>query len=897
MGRHLAFLLAALLLPVLASAQATTSTPSTTPETAPARYRLESSRSQSLDKVALDVAVDLEQAAQGKIQFLCEVRTELVIREGKVGLVIRNEKGETVQQSTIELPIEPGLNKCRFDWDTRLLPYGIYWARFAVLRGVSTEAVWREVVVTKMAEMPLAEKIEKASNEAAGLKQYIDEKLKDDPAPYARMRLTLAQEFAQRARRSFAQSEWQRAEYYANYVLDTTTSVRVRLALANELPEKFSTTPNVDLSRLTVKNGVFYAGERPVFLLGGRGGEELLRDLPRLHDMGLNLAAFDLTPGNAFPAESPQALTLESVGSAFGLAKSLNVSTTVLLSPFKVSDAAAARWPELRVASSGSSEINLVTPQAREYVAEYLRTALKSLQGQPMLNGVALAQNPAFVFEGPAIRQGFLGHIRELYPNAEEINRVWKARFRNMDELDLIWDPGRYDYKSRVGYQYDWQTYNQFLGTDFFRWMSGVASGAAPEVPKFVQVAEDVLAPNEAARGVDREALAGMTDYSGCAISDSPVGGAYALNYPNASFQYTLLRSFAPEKPVYNSGHALLPNEYPYGSKLYPYVYTAVWDGVMSGMNATALSTWTRAPEKEGMDGTLLDRPECLEAYATVNLDLNRLAEIVAAFQQAPADTAILWSMPSKIYEGGDPYLESVKRAYEGCSFCGRKVRFISEDQIRRTGLAGVNILVIPDAPALGSEILTHKSAPDADLTFQAINAYVEGGGVVIRPGNPLPFTARGTSRQDLLGPTPHTILVRGNDTPEGYLDAMDAAYSMGAVDSLPRAINEYGYPLEGVKTRYIEFAGHSYLYVLNLRKDAVRCTLDGPRKAGRDLLQGRWVTFPTQLQSLDPMLLQLEDVPAEKSMPVSELGKKVEEKKSVNPNTISRGAHRTKTK
>lgn len=883
MARHFVSLFAALLLPVLASAQADTAAS----PTGLARYRVESSRAEAVDQTTLDARVNIQTAPGSPIEFLCEIRTERVMREAQVVGVVRNEKGETLEDKSIELSVQPGVNKCQFVWDTQALPLGIYWARFTLLRRGASEGPWCEVVFTKMAELPLAEKIEKASTDASGMLQFVQETMKNDPAPYARMRLALARDFAARARDSFARNEWQRAEYYANYALDTTESVRVRLALAKELPELFGETPQVNLSGLEIRDGGFYAGGRPVFLLGGRGGEELLRDLPRLGEMKLGLAAFDLgEPG----------MSVGSVTSALDLARDANVSTTVLLSPFKVSDEAAQAHPEIRVAGGGNSDVDLANSAAREFIEDYLRTSVAALQGRPMVNGVAIAQNPGFRFDGPAVRAGFLGHVREIYPSVEEVNRVWKARFRNIDELELIWEPGRYDYKSRVGYQYDWQTYNQWLGTDYIRWMEDIVSSAAPGVPTFVQVPDNVLEPGEAELGVDREALAHMLDINGCAVADSPSSGVYAINYPNASFNYTLLRSFAPDKPVYNVGHALLPSEQPFDRNLQSYVYAALVDGAMSGLNASALTTWAHAPAKDGLDGTLLDRPECLEAYATANLDLNRLAEIVTAFQQAPADVAILWSMPSKMYESGDPYLESVRRAFEGCSFAGRKIRFITEEQIVRDGLTGVNILVVPNAPALGSEITNHKSAPGADRTFDTINAFNEGGGVIIRPGNPIPFTARGTSRQDLLSPTPHTILVRGTDTAEGYLDAMDAAYSMGAVAELPRAVREYGYPLEGVKTRHIDYGGKSYLYIVNLRKEAVRCTLEGPRKSGRDILRGRWVTFPTELQSLDPMLIQLEEVAPDKAMPVVDIAASdLPPKRTIDPKDISRGAVRKK--
>ena len=44
---------------------------------------------------------------------------------------------------------------------------------------------------------------------------------------------------------------------------------------------------------------------------------------------------------------------------------------------------------------------------------------------------------------------------------------------------------------------------------------------------------------------------------------------------------------------------------------------------------------------------------------------------------------------------------------------------------------------------------------------------------------------------------------------------------------------------IEGVKTRYIDFQGEDYLYVVNLLKDTTDCYLAGNRHSGRDLILG----------------------------------------------------------
>ena len=109
-----------------------------------------------------------------------------------------------------------------------------------------------------------------------------------------------------------------------------------------------------------------------------------------------------------------------------------------------------------------------------------------------------------------------------------------------------------------------------------------------------------------------------------------------------------------------------------------------------------------------------------------------------------------------------------------------------------------------------------------------------------------------------MIAQTSRTIFVRGSDTPTVYLHALDAAYVFGVLPPIPRTINRYGYPLEGVQSRYVELDGQEYLYVVNLRREPVRVNLYGGPRKGRDLVRGRGIQFPTELEPLAPVLVHL---------------------------------------
>ena len=220
--------------------------------------------------------------------------------------------------------------------------------------------------------------------------------------------------------------------------------------------------------------------------------------------------------------------------------------------------------------------------------------------------------------------------------------------------------------------------------------------------------------------------------------------------------------------------------------------------------------------------------------------------------------------MPSKILEDGDPYLLSAVQAFEGCSFSGYKVRFVSEKQCVASNLDDVKVLVLPHTPALGAE------------AFVVLDEYIEEGGIVVRTSSPVLYDERGHSRRDIITNTSKTVLVRGMNLPTEYLHAMDAVTSFGDLSPIPRTTNEYGFPLEGVKSRYVEIDGQGYLYALNIRKRPVTAHVLGAIHAGRDLIHGRDVAFPMQLEPLEPMLVCL-DMPEVRSALTPDIHKAAE--------------------
>ena len=798
----------------------------------------------------VELHVHAEDTAAGStMSFACQLTSQRVFENVLVRLAVTEEDGTLVSTGELKQDLRKGSNSCRFQWDSGALPPGIYQAAFAADYTAEYPAARAWVTIQKVTSTQLKADLDTATGDLTEVGRHLD-KLSEGGTkyPYLHVRLRIAEEAAMRAAQDAEAGAWRRLGARLAYVQRTVEGIRAGLVFGGMAPELVAPLPEVDLSHLEVRDGAFYAQGRPVFLLGRVLAEHCADDIARLRHYGLNLAAFSMGPSETL-ADPEQAAAFEAhFDPLFQQAAESNVSLTVQLAPDDLGAWLFDACPDLR----DKGFVDLAHPGAQAAFERHLRAVVPYLAGQAMVNSLSMANQPQFKFDSEAIRQAFLEHVRGIYADRQDLNQAWRAHLATFDSI-TIWDEeaAPHEYQNRPPYQYDWQTFHRHLATQYFHWARSLVRSLAPGLPVEVTLTDQAFEPGETRMGVDREAVAQLMDISGCSATTDPNDSYYALSYPRQSAFYTLMRSLEPKKPVFNlEDHVVLDGKMdpPYSAA---YVRSALWEGVICGLNGTALAANT----------TLFDQPESLEAFATACLDINRLAPIVNAFQQTPPDVAVLYSDVSKIFNDGLQHLKSAWFAFEGCSFGGYNVRFITEKQVAASGLDTIKVLVIPQTPAVSDE------------AFDVIMAYVENGGTVARVGTPIPYNEYGQSRHDVIRNTGKTVLVRGMNLPTEYLHAMDAAIVLGALPKIPRPINAHGYPLEGVKTRYIQFEDQEYLYAINLRKDTIPCHLAGGARSGRDLIKGRDIDFPTELPPLEPMLVRLDKIVRDVTVAASNTG------------------------
>lgn len=790
---------------------------------------------------ALSLILDYPDTASAAemIQVQVVIDARIPYEATRVRLTVDNAVHRAQHEAEIVADLYRGRNEFTFNWSGEALAPGEY-ALVVTVDYADNVAPARCVApFNKVSAVHWADKLARSEARLARLAERLEAlAASGTPAPYMELRLRIAEDAREAALAAKQAGAWDLLDRNVAYVQYAAATLEAGLTFSNSTRELFLPYEQASLANIEVRDGGLYADGVPVFLYGAAingDGDAFKAALDRLSRYGMNFCVATLPMGRD-EAEIDQALDV-----VLRAAASARAAVAVQFAQDDVVGPIMDQWPDLLEPGFA----NMAHEQYRNvYVTRVARLAA-ALSGRPFVLGASIARNPAFKYAGESVRLRFVEQVTDRYPDRIDLNRLWRSHLADYDEITIWGDHPEHAYQNRRAYQYEWQSFHRELITHFFAEVKQELARTAPDVPIMLTLPDTVFAPGETRYMPNREHMAAMMDINACTAAAYLGSELYAMGFPNPNAYYTLLRSYARAKPVVNLGAEIDLRDTTTAGARYALTRTVVWEAAMSGVNGLALN----------QDAALFEYPEAVEAFASAAMDVNRLGRIVRAFQQAPASIAILFSEASKIMDDGVPHLDSTRYAFEGGSFAGFALRFMTEAQIEAGGLHNTKVLILPETLAVSDE------------TFQQISRYVEDGGMVARVGTPIPYNERGHSRGDVIRATANTVLVRGMNLPTEYLHALDAALVEGVLPQIARPVNPFGYPLEGVRSRFVEFENEQYLYIINLRQRPINCYLTGVTNTGRDLLQGRDVVFPRRIQPLEPMLVRLDRREAEISL------------------------------
>jgi len=447
--------------------------------------------------------------------------------------------------------------------------------------------------------------------------------------------------------------------------------------------------------------------------------------------------------------------------------------------------------------------------------------------------GVSLWTAPRIAMQGEAVQREFRDYVRGLYADRHALNQAWKQHYFDFSEVQFL------AFSDSRAYQFDAQSFRRTRTT---QWLTDQMRAAAPAISPAAPTltfTEGILLPGESRAGLDVETLAALLPLVSVRTAGPFDDARYGQRFPAAQLVWAMMHSFAPDRPIV----ALHSLDYSLEDRVR---LDSAAHARMLTIEAALENVAALGVEFPALEDPVAQAPEAVAGIAQALRDLDGATEALHALRDAVAPIAIVWSDSSRVLDDGVRHLGAFARAYEGCAFSGYKVSILTERQLSEGRWRGVQVVVLPEVTALGRE------------AFAGLESLIDGGAVVVRTEFGPTYDERGNALGVTLPVNSKTMLVRGNGSPREFLSALDALQARGILEDIPRPITRDRYPIEGVKTRYAESGAGRFLYVVNLRKEPVSCRFSLPVEGATDLLSGRTVDFPRQLDPLAPMLLRL---------------------------------------
>ncbi|MCS7272864.1 MAG: beta-galactosidase [Fimbriimonadales bacterium] len=434
---------------------------------------------------------------------------------------------------------------------------------------------------------------------------------------------------------------------------------------------------------------------RPVFFVGFGHFKQVRADLEKLAQMGFNLIQIERGVRDVLP--EPDKVSLQAfeddVLPLLRRAAAANVKVDLLISPHCMPDWVYERYPELRQQREGFIQYSLFAPESLDIMRRYIDAFAPLLRDRPALLSICLSNEPTNVESptSPPHLRAWRAWLQKRHKNLITLNTRWKTNYASWDEIPVP--------TPEMGAPYaEWQQFNAEALAAWHREVARAIEKHLPGVPKHVKLMSwSFVNDRELSRGVDPERFAEFCELNGNDAATYPVwdkNSPWAFDWVTTMLAHDLQRSLR-DAPLFNSeNHIIRDRETRYVSP--QHARAVLWEEAIRGMSATTFWVWERADDpKSDFAGSILHRPEIVEALAHTTLDLNRLAPYIAALQNQPPDVYILYSQYDMVMQGADAVIPR-DSLYIALTMLGVRVGFITERQLaeRRVPKGASRILI-----------------------------------------------------------------------------------------------------------------------------------------------------------------------------------------------------------
>jgi len=770
----------------------------------------------------------MEKEGEPLVPLICEIEAKHSYSYVVASLDISEGKDKETQvpiNTTQTVSLVKGYNRILFLLPLRKLKDGIYYGILQVKYTTEEKPAIVEFQMEKISSQGLKEQLNVVSQEVDNILSLIKDRRGDKA-----VELSLVKNLLSQAQNEFNNKHWEDLSDTLNILQEQISKVKVSLS---ENSETVPAQQKDNLSLSITAEGVF-SDKKPANVIGLYLNEPTIDNAKMVIDYAIPVVVFPITLDKLFPTETGEEFLSEDITGVLNYLFENKVYVLVQMVQEQLPPWFYEKNPDIHK----DSFVDLSQRTVWDLIEKGYKKIINYCKEKPFFLGMSLVIEPKFKFDGDLVRQSFIEWVKVNYPDRQTLNQVWHAHLANYDEI-TIWDEvaPHWSYQNRRAYQYDWQNFHREMISNLCKGVLEQFRSYSSNIPVSITFPSKVFELDETKFTPDRERTIPYLDFVSINVSCNTEDAVYAQRYPDPAVDVVWMRSVSKGKPIVISCADLNFKEGMTNSEKYKHTRSFLWEMVLAGAQIVAVN----------VVGDLRDNVEIWKAINDTNFLFSKISSELRQFQLSKSTVRVLFSDSSKILDGGAPHLKSARFAYEGSSFAGYDVCFATEKEIESGILQDTKVLIMPQTLSLEDDV------------FNMITDFIRNGSYVIRVGTQIPYDPKGMSRRDVVQPTSNTVLVRGMNLPTEYLQGMDAVISKKALASIPRPVNKVGYPLEGVKSRFIPTEdGGGYLYLLNLRKEDVLCRLTGYLQKGLNLMDNTEVEFPKELQPLELMFVKL---------------------------------------
>jgi hypothetical protein len=331
--------------------------------------------------------------------------------------------------------------------------------------------------------------------------------------------------------------------------------------------------------------------------------------------------------------------------------------------------------------------ICLESPRIRQAVSEYIRANTPKFHANPELLYDIMAYELMYICYCDRSRRGFHEWLETKHGSIARANELWQTTYTNFK--DVIPPPVRnsrpLDGTNRALW-YDWARYNQERFTDYLLWVRSEIRKTDTTVPLAAGGSSSMLAGRTGTTGIDEERIVNEVD--DVIIHE---GGGTTLGVDLQLALSDKSKPLADPEMSLGAVENLLPH-------------------FLHGKSVAQIYHWPTQPANEFYSNnrsslahswaySLADVDEVLR----VALDVRRLNREIAAFVEAPAEVAILYSQtatlqlpPEMLTWQTTPYVAELHNTYEAAQYLDAKITFVTERQALNGKLDRYKLLLVP---------------------------------------------------------------------------------------------------------------------------------------------------------------------------------------------------------